>query len=215
MGSSSYRKEIFPEYKGNREEKFKDQTEAEREEFKRFIEDFEKAMELCAKVYPVIGYKKVEADDIITIISNEFSQHDHMWILSTDKDLDQLVSDRVSRFSYYTRKEVRLDNFMETYGCSPKEYISMKVLMGDAGDNVPGVKLVGEKRAVGLIRQYGSAMDIYDCLPLNGKQKVIANINEFGDQILTNYELMDLEFSPEALGEYYNHLLDFIDKEKL
>jgi 5'-3' exonuclease len=105
----------------------------------------------------------------------------------------------VSRFSYVTRKEHTLDTW--DYPVTPEQYISYKVLTGDSGDNIPGIPGVGPKRAAALIEQYGSAMDIYDACPLPGKQKFIQAVNENRDQILINYELMDLvSFCKEAIG---------------
>lgn len=206
-GSSTYRKELYPEYKGNRKEKFATQTPEEAKEFEEFLEDYEQTLELAAEVYPVIRYKGVEADDIISVICR-LVKDKTIWIVSSDKDLDQLITDNVSRFSYITRKEITLSNFKQTYGCDPEEYISIKVLQGDSGDNVKGVEGVGPKRALALVREYGSAFDIYDSVPLPGKLKYIQAVNEAKDLILLNYKLMDLSFSKEALGENYTNLLD-------
>jgi 5'-3' exonuclease len=205
-GSSSYRRELYPEYKANRKERFAQQTPEEEKEFLEFLEDYEKALELVQEVYPVIRYQGVEADDLISVISRNSSLR--IWIVSTDKDLDQLITDKVSRFSYITRKEITLENFRETYGCDVEEYISIKVLQGDAGDNVKGIEGVGPKRALALIRQFGSAFDIHDSIPLPGKLKYIQAVNEAKDLILLNYKLMDLSFSQEALGSNYEDLLN-------
>lgn len=211
-GSSSYRKEIYPEYKQNRKDKFKDQTEEEKQEFLEFLEDYEHALELASSSYPLLRFQGVEADDIISIIAQAL-RNKKVWIVSSDKDLDQLVTPTVSRFSYITRKEITAENFEDTYGCTPQEYISIKVLQGDAGDNVKGIEGIGPKRAASLIREYGSAMDIYDALPLSGKYKYIQALNESGDLILTNYQVMDLSFSREAVGEHYNAIMDLIKNE--
>ena len=201
-GGSTYRKGIAPDYKGNRAAKYKEQSAEEAAEFQKFLEDFDDAMELCAQRYPLVRFQGVEADDTMTYITLHAKHAEHIHILSTDRDLDQLITDKVTRFSYVTRKVVTLDNFFETYGCDPEEYISVKVLQGDSGDNVPGVALVGPKRASGIVRQYGTAFDIHASLPLPGKQQFIKNINEFGDQILVNYELMDLPaYCEDAIGE--------------
>jgi len=205
QGQSSYRKAIDPEYKGNRKEMRANQTEQDKEDFKLFFDDFNAAIDLCATLWPIVRYQGVEADDTIAYVA---SNTDHeTWIISTDKDLDQLVNKKVNRFSYVTRKEVRDNNFFETYGCTPEEYITLKVLMGDKGDNVMGIPLVGPKRAIALLREYGSAMDLLDQVPLTGKQKFISNINEYSDRIMINYELMDLvSYQEEAIGA--DNLLD-------
>jgi len=210
-GGSTYRKAIYPEYKQNRKEQFKNQTEEEKQAFEEFIEDYEHALELASKTYPLLRFQGVEADDIIAILTKLLKEK-NIWIISTDKDLDQLIKDNVSRFSYVTRKEITATNFEETYGCTPEDYISIKVLQGDTGDNVPGIEGIGPKRAATLIRQYGSALDIYDAMPLAGKYKYIEALNNSGDLILTNYQLMDLGFSKEALGPYYQAITDLLNE---
>ena len=201
QGQSTYRLGVSSDYKGNRKEMRAKQTEEEAEDFKLFLQDFNEALELCKTMFTVVQFQGVEADDTIAYVALN-AKVDAVWIISTDKDLDQMITDRVNRFSYVTRKEVTEKNFYETYGCTVEQYISIKVLQGDSGDNVPGVPLVGPKRSVAIVREYGSALDLYDQLPITGKQKFVENINAFGDQILTNYELMDLpSYCEEAVGE--------------
>ena len=77
----------------------------------------------------------------------------------------------------------------------------MKCLTGDKGDNVPGIPGIGPKRATDLIRDYGSAMDIYDALPIDSKYKFIQELNSSDDRLLINYQLMDLiTYCDEAIG---------------
>lgn len=112
------------------------------------------------------------------------------------------MSETVSRFSYVTRKEVTANNWHTHYECTQEEYISIKCLMGDSGDNVLGVDGIGPKRALQLVQQYGSALDIVASLPLNSKLKYIQALNNCADRILLNYQLMDLvTFCRDALGE--------------
>jgi len=124
-----------------------------------------------------------------------------IWLISSDRDWDLLIQDDVSRFSYVTRKEVTLENWDTHYDCTPEEYISVKCLMGDKGDNVAGFPGIGPKRAVSLVKEYGSAYDIYEAIPINSKYKFIQGLNENPEQILQNYELMDLiTYCDDALG---------------
>ena len=128
---------------------------------------------------------------------------DQVWLISSDKDWDLLVAPGVSRFSYVTRKEVTHDNWLEHYECTQDEYISIKCLMGDSGDNVLGVNGVGPKRALQLVQEYGSAYDIIAAMPIISKYKYIAALNEFGSKgLMLNYQLMDLiTHCEEAIGE--------------
>jgi len=200
-GGSSYRKEIYPEYKANRKERFADQTEQEAKEFEMFMAEFQDTLTLIKKKYPVFHFRGVEADDIAAYITQKI-KYDECWLISSDKDWDLLISDTVSRFSTVTRKETTVHNWDEHYDFEIEDYITFKCLTGDKGDNVPGVPGVGPKRAVQLMQQYGTVFDIYDACPLEGKYKYIQAVNENAEQLLTNVELMDLvTYSEEAIGE--------------
>jgi DNA polymerase-1 len=202
-GNSTYRKEICEDYKQNRKDKFADQTEEEKEAFEQFFLEFERTLDELAESYTVLRFKGVEADDIAAHLVKNKSKYglEKVWLISSDRDWDLLIQDDVSRFSYVTRKEVRADNWNEHYNVEPEDYISLKCLTGDKGDNVAGIPGIGPARASSLIKDYGSAMDIYDALPINSKYKFIQNLNNSGDQILINYQLMDLiAFCDNAIG---------------
>jgi len=122
-------------------------------------------------------------------------------LISSDRDWDLLIQENVARFSYVTRKEVTLENWSTHYDVAPEEYISLKCLTGDKGDNVPGIPGIGPKRAIGLIQEYGSAIDIYDAIPIESRYKHIQALNDNAEQIIQNYELMDLiSFCDDAIG---------------
>ncbi len=200
-GGSFYRKEIFPEYKANRKEKYADQTEQEAKEFEMFMAEFSNTLTLLKEKYPVFQFKGVEADDIAAYIVKEFD-YDDCWLISSDKDWDLLISDKVSRFSTVTRKETTVHNWDEHYDFEIPDYITFKCLTGDKGDNVPGIPGIGPKRAVQLMQQYGDVFDIYGACPIDGKYKYIQNLNENAEQLLMNVELMDLlTYCDEAIGK--------------
>lgn len=203
-GSSTYRKALHPEYKQNRKDKFAEQSEEERIAFEEFFEEFEASLDLLAEKYPVLRYKGVEADDIAAhlVKHRDKYQLEYIWLISSDRDWDLLIQENVGRFSYVTRKEVRLDTWSEHYDVAPEQYISLKCLTGDKGDNVPGIPGIGPKRAQQLIEEYGSAFDLYDVLPIPSKYKYIQSLNENAEQLLINYELMDLiTYCDDAIGE--------------
>ena len=202
-GSSSYRKIISDKYKQNRKDKFAEQTEEEKIAFEDFFEEYEASLEVAAENYMVLRYQGVEADDIAAHLVKYKEKYNlgSIWLISSDRDWDLLIQDDVSRFSYVTRKEVTLENWDTHYDCTPEEYISVKCLMGDKGDNVAGFPGIGPKRAVSLVKEYGSAYDIYEAIPINSKYKFIQGLNENPEQILQNYELMDLiTYCDDALG---------------
>lgn len=201
QGSSNFRKEIYPDYKQNRKDNFQNQTEIEKKEFEAFFDEFERTLDVLAQKYPVFRYKGVEADDIAAWIVRNKDKFgfETIWLISSDRDWDLLVGPNVNRFSYVTRKEVTVDTW--DYSVNRDMYISYKCLIGDSGDNIPGIPGIGPKRAAQLIEQYGDAMDIYEACPLPGKYKYIEALNEHKDLILLNYELMDLiTFCEEAIG---------------
>lgn len=202
-GSSSYRKEILPEYKQNRKDKYAEQTEAEKQAFIDFFEEYEETLELLSEEFAVLRFKGVEADDLAAHLVKQKKQYDldEIWLVSSDRDWDLLIQEGVSRFSYVTRKEVTINNWSEHYNVSPEEYISFKCLTGDKGDNVPGINGIGPKRAEQLIRDYGDAMNIYDNIPIDGSYKYIQELNQNAEVLLKNYELMDLiTYCDDAIG---------------
>jgi DNA polymerase-1 len=205
QGSSSYRKNLSPIYKQNRKDKQEQQTDAEAAAFELFFEDFMSTLEYIKMTteYPVLKFQGVEADDIAAYIVSKKSElgFDEIWLVSSDRDWDLLVQPGVSRFSYVTRKEVTDNNWSTHYDWTQEQYISIKCLMGDTGDNVLGVPSVGPKRAHSLVEEFGSTWDIIASIPLNGKYKYIQELNKCKDQLMLNYQLMDLvTHCEEAVG---------------
>ena len=204
QGSSEYRKKILPTYKQNRKDKYAQQTETEAEAFKNFIEEYERTLDILAQQFILLRVKGVEADDLAAHIVKHKEQYDieDIVLISSDKDWDLLIQPGVMRFSYVTRKEITSDNWSEHYNVPPEQYACYKCLIGDKGDNIPGITGIGPKRAEGLLKEYGSAYNIYDSLPIDSKYKYIQELNTSGDRILQNYELMDLiTYCDDAIGD--------------
>jgi 5'-3' exonuclease len=209
-GKSKYRSEIFPEYKANRKILQDKQTPEEAAAFEAFFKEYTAVIDMYKSLwadstdeYPVLQFAGVEADDIAAYIVKKRKKFNKIWLLSSDRDWDLLVDDHVSRFSYVTRKEITADNWNEHYDYDLEDHISIKCLMGDSGDNVPGVVGVGPKKALDLVRAYGTTYDIINSLPISSKYKYISNLNSFGaDNLLRNYQLMDLvSYCADALGD--------------
>lgn len=192
---STYRKEILPTYKGDRENKKAEQSEEESRAWEDFFEGYTRAVELVGEAgHCSIKLKGVEADDLATFFAEHlYDRYDTIWLISTDADWDQLLNDKVKRWAYTTQKEFTLENFYEEHGCdSPEEYSHVKAIQGDRGDTVPGVEGIGIKRAYNLVREYGSVHDLVGALPLEGKQMYVQNLNKSAELLLKNLELMDL-----------------------
>ena len=203
QGSSTYRKAIYPNYKQNRKDKFDQQSEAEKLEFELFFEDFTATLELLAESYPVLRFQGVEADDIAAYIVSKKRRLkvDEIWLMSSDKDWDLLIKPGVGRFSYVTRKETTWESWSDQYSFEPEQYIHVKCLMGDSGDNVPGVPGIGPKRAQQLVEEYGTTWDIINSIPISGKYKYIEALNQSKEQLELNYQLMDLvTYCQDAIG---------------
>lgn len=203
-GKSRYRKEIYPEYKADREAKVANQSEEEKQEFAEFFEDFEKTIEYCKSSFTVLKYEGVEADDIAAYLSYYIFDNDDsmVWLISSDKDWDLLINEHVHRFSYVTRKEYTLENWNDFYEYSHDLALHVKILVGGK-DNVQGVPGVGEKRAHSLLNSYGDVFDLCESLPIPGKAKYIQNLNEFGkENIFRNLQLIDkITYCKDAIGQ--------------
>lgn len=216
MGSSKYRKALYPEYKQNRKDKYEDQTEAEAAEFEEFLLEVGRIIQRYVDdgTYPVLRFAGVEADDIAAYVTAKRKKYclDQIWLISSDRDWNLLVDEGVSQFSYVTRKEFTVDNWREHYDFERDDYISIKCLMGDSGDNVPGVPGIGPKRALQLVQEYGSTYDIISSLPISSKYKYIAALNTFGaEKLMLNYQLMDLiTYCADAIGEENCKQIDLI-----
>ena len=193
LRGSKYRKEIYPEYKANRDKLKAEQSEEDKKFFEEFLNEYSKVIEMAKDKYLTYRIEGIEADDLAAFIAKKFrNDFEEIWLLSSDKDWDLLVEENVKRFSYVTRKEYTKSTWDEVHDIPHSLRLDIKVLEGDSGDNLPGVPGVGPKRAVSILREYGSVMDIYDNIPLPGKQKFISSLNSSKDIILRNLELMDI-----------------------
>lgn len=126
---------------------------------------------VAKKILTAMGIKYLEcegyeADDIIGTISNWCEKDDkyEALIVSSDKDLLQLISDETTVKLLKQKDHIMMDKktFIETYGFEPIKMIDLKALMGDASDNIPGVKGIGEKGAIKLLCEYKSLDGIYE-----------------------------------------------------
>ncbi|WP_042355321.1 5'-3' exonuclease [Bacillus rubiinfantis] len=148
MGSKTFRTELFPDYKGNR-------GEAPIE----LIPQFDLVKEAVAAFnIPNIGLEGFEADDCIGTIANQVKDQAHVMILTGDQDILQLLDEQISvillkkGFGNYLVHTP--ETFYEEKGITPRQMIDLKALMGDTSDNYPGVKGIGEKTALKLLKEY-------------------------------------------------------------
>ena len=108
-----------------------------------------------------------EADDILGTLSTIGNEDIQVYILTGDRDSYQLVNEHVNVLYLSTKETLTIDEnaVMEKYGVKPRDLIEVKALMGDTSDNIPGVKGIGEKTAIGLVQKYGTIQNLYAKLP--------------------------------------------------
>ncbi len=147
-----------------------------------------------------------EADDIVGTLSKMIDETDEYKgiIVSSDKDLLQLISDKVTVKLLKSKDYIMMtkETFFEIYGLTPEKMIDIKALQGDASDNIPGVKGIGEKTALKLLQDYGSLEGIYDNIAYITKSIATKLINERqkafeSKKLVTIYKQVPLGFSLE------------------
>ena len=152
----TFRHDKYDDYKGGR-----DETPDELKMQFPVAKEILTAMGI--KYLEVVGY---EADDIIGTFASMIDNSDIYdgLIVSSDKDLLQLISDKVSVKLLKSKDYILMDNknFIDTYGIEPVRMVDLKGLMGDASDNIPGVKGIGEKTALKLLHEYDNIDNLYN-----------------------------------------------------
>lgn len=127
---------------------------------------------LTAMNIPLYELDGWEADDLLGTMAAIDAQAGWDTVVVTgDKDSLQLITDATTvklvttRMGQTTTKNMTPQTFREEYGFEPIHIIDLKALMGDSSDNIPGVKGIGEKTAMGLVQMYGSIAHLYDHMP--------------------------------------------------
>ena len=151
----TFRHEKYDYYKGKRDET---------------PDDLKKQFPIAKKILTAMGIKYFEingyeADDIIGTFAKKIDETPEFigTIVSSDKDLLQLISDDVEVKLLKQKDYIRMnkEQFYSTYGLEPIKMIDLKSLMGDPSDNIPGVKGIGEKTAIKLLQQYKTLDGVY------------------------------------------------------
>jgi len=189
FGKSYYRMDMHEEYKGTRKKP------QEEEEIKKY-EDFFAVLNALPEQLDeeVLKFRGVEADDILAWITQNMSdRYDHTWIISSDRDLYQLIDDNVSIFNIFGRKEVTLQTLQEDFEINPSEYMLSRIIEGDKSDNILGIEGIGPKRAQALAREYKTLDNLLEALPIKGKSQYIQNLNAGKAQLIRNEKLINLK----------------------
>jgi len=141
----SFREGLYPAYKAQREAQPED-----------LGAQFPIARELVeAWNIPVLEVPGVEADDVIATLVGQAPEDLPITIVSTDKDLMQLVSERVALLDTMKDRRFGPAEVEERFGVPPEKVLDVRALVGDTSDNIPGVKGIGEKGAAQLVREWG------------------------------------------------------------
>lgn len=196
QGGSTNKRYLYPEYKANRHitkitnwdafDNQEEESEAITTQILRLIHYLK-----CLPV-DLVAIDKIEADDVIGYLSQKFTEK--VTILSTDQDYLQLVSDRISVFSPIKKTIYYPSTILDEYGIPPHNFLTHKIVVGDKGDNVPGVKGIAIKTLLKLFPNLKTDVVelediINECSSKSGKY---ADIYNYRHQLSINKKLMDL-----------------------
>lgn len=152
---TSKREKVYPEYKAHRKNKYIDLSQDEI----KFESAFRKQIKKLRTEYlPMIGYKNIffqegyESDDIIASICSKLSKQEQAIIITSDKDLYQLISSNISIYNPQKHKRITLQSFYKEYGFLPNQWAKVKSIAGCYTDNIKGIQGVGEKTAIKYVK---------------------------------------------------------------
>jgi 5'-3' exonuclease len=202
---SDFRKQIYPEYKGNRKKEGKFY-----EDLKEFFKKLPTIIKFLNIHFPVLSFTGIEADDVIWYISQKYKSV----ILSTDADLLQCG---VPQFSYTKRKYITLE---DQWADNPRQFATAKALAGDNSDNIKGLERVGLKTALKYLKKYqtDTYQELADSIDPKTKSKIEQRILAGGDIYERNIKLVDLELvnykiiTPEIEQEIEEILNEYFDE---
>jgi len=190
--TTSFRNEMYPAYKAQRE-KPDDELYAQ--------------LEACRHVTEALGMKwyiddRYEADDIIGTIAAKLSKNDCSFVVvSGDKDLAQLVNKRALLWDFAKGRWFDEKKVKQHFGVRANQIIDLLALMGDAVDNIPGVKGVGEKTAVELLKKFAGVEEIYrkiekvEKLVIRGGAAIRAKLESSQDMAFLSKQLATIAFN--------------------
>ena len=201
----TFRDDIYPLYKANRSAPPED-----------LVPQFEKIFEMVdAFKIPQVQLEGFEADDLMGTISKNVEKGDANVVLVTgDKDFCQLVSDKVTLLDTMKNKITGIAEVKEKYGVSPDKVIDVFALAGDAVDNIPGVKGIGEKTAVSLISKFGSLDELFENLDdVSKRQKTL--IEEKKENAVLSKELVTIKTDVDIETDLDKFKYNGFDDDKL
>lgn len=187
-GSKNFRHELFSAYKANRKDVDND-----------LILQFPLIREV-AQLFNFCTVEKegFEADDIIATLTKEITARGfEVVIVSSDKDLMQLVSEQVKMFDSMKNKYIGFEQVKEKFGVEPSQVVDVLAIMGDSSDNVPGVKGIGPKGAAELILEYSSLENLYDNIDKIKQSAKKSKLIESQSMAFLSKKLVSLDYNVE------------------
>lgn len=180
----TFRNDIYPDYKANRDEPPEDL----RPQF-ALIRDAVRAFNV-----PCLEMEGYEADDLIATYALQAKQKGmRVTVVSSDKDLMQLVDDGVDMFDPMKNRAIGRAEVIEKFGVGPERVVDVQSLAGDSVDNVPGVPGIGIKTAAQLINEYGDLDTLLARAEEIKQPKRRQNLIEFADQARISRDLVRLK----------------------
>ncbi len=182
-GRTTFRTEMYPDYKANRAA-MPDDLRMQMEPIREVVRAFN---------IPALELQGYEADDIIGALAGRFAaQNGKVVVVTGDKDLMQIVTDRVTLLDTMKGKESGIADVIERFGVGPELVIDILGLAGDSSDNIPGVPGIGEKTATRLILEFGSLDRLLEHAD-EVKGKNGERLREFREQALLSRRLATIE----------------------
>jgi DNA polymerase-1 len=167
----TFRSHLYREYKANRPDMPESLT-PQIPHIKRIIEAY------GLRTLELEGY---EADDIIGTVTKRLASETDIVVVTGDKDLLQLVNDRVIVYDSMKEKKFKVEEVIEKFGVRPDQVIEVMGLAGDAIDNIPGIPGIGEKTATTLIKSFGSIDNLLAHLDQVPQKKLREKLEAQGD----------------------------------
>ncbi len=202
----NFRNEIYKEYKANRSEAPEDLAP----QFE-YIRKSVKAFNL-----PSIELLNYEADDLIATYAKQISKLGaKVTVISSDKDLMQLVSKDIRLYDPMKSKVIGEKEVIEKFGVKPNQVIDVQSLAGDSSDNIPGVPGIGIKTAAELINKYKSLDTLLDKASEIKQNKRRETLIENKEKALLSRELVTLKSNVPVKDELSSFILKEVNKEDL
>ncbi|MDA0780892.1 MAG: DNA polymerase I [Rickettsiales bacterium] len=205
-GEKTFRNDIYKEYKANR-------PPAPEDLIPQFPLVREAAKALNLAIVEKIGY---EADDLIATYTKIAKEHGYeVIIISSDKDLMQLIGDGVQMYDSLKSRIIDVRQVEEKFGVKPDKVLDVLSLMGDSSDNVPGVPGIGPKTASELINRFGTLENVLESTSEITQNKRRETLEASKQQALLSKELIKLCYDVPVESEIEDFVVKDINNENL